>query len=114
MVNRAVNASEHDCDIAMWCLRLHLTRACSTTASRARSWRFQRLLMRRARGGHACQAFIFACSRSFGHTEVTVPNRSFEPLRQHVSGSVSRVLAVPHAALFIVSRHIMPYVVVVV
>ena len=49
-------------------------------------------------GGHACQAFIFARSPSFGHTEVTVPNMPFEPLQQQISGSVSHVLSVSHAA----------------
>jgi hypothetical protein len=49
-------------------------------------------------GGHACQALIFASSPSFGHTEVTVPNMSFEPLQQQISGSVSHMFSVSHAA----------------
>jgi hypothetical protein len=55
-------------------------------------------LAARLGGGHACQALIFASSASFEHTEVTVPNISFKPLQQQISGSVSHVFSVSHAA----------------
>jgi hypothetical protein len=74
------------------------TRACSPTACGARDQRhfdsFRDAPRRRTRLSsiHFCPFAIF------WHTEVTVPNMPLEPPQQQISGSVSHVLSVSHAA----------------